>query len=178
MRTQVKPEEIAKMKQELTNLEKAFDLLDVHVIVTDQHANIIYANAAAQRATGYTLDEMLGKNPGDLWGGNESDIFYQQMWKTIKEDKVPFVGRVRNKNKQGEYYFQEIHITPLLDEKDEAKYFVALEPDVTAKVINEQQLVANSQKLTDLFDLLLKSEQRIIDLNRHLTDIHHEKAVY
>lgn len=43
----------------------AFDLMQEHVVITDGHAHILYANSAAERATGFSLRQMLGKNPAD-----------------------------------------------------------------------------------------------------------------
>lgn len=170
IRTTITEKEIGEMKKELSSLEQAFDLLDVHILITDINGNILYANKAAQKMTGYSMQEMLGKNPGDLWGGHEPNSFYANMWKTIKDDKKPFVGRVRNMNKNGFEYTQELHIIPLLDDRGSAKYFVSMQPDVTMQVRNENQQVKNTQERTNLYNQLMQSERRISDLTKKLIE--------
>lgn len=113
------------------DLSFGFDNVNDHVIITDPNANIIYANKAAQRDTGFSRDEMLGKNPADLWGGQMPKDFYEKMWHTIKIEKQPFVGEVKNKRKDGAEYWQEIHISPVLWENGEIKFFIGIEPNIT-----------------------------------------------
>ncbi len=171
IRKQITGGEIEEMNKELESLERAFDVLDVHIVITDVHGNIIYANPAAQKITGYSLEEMLGRNPGDLWGGFEDNQFFAQMWKTIKEDKRVFNGRVHNKNKDGVGYVQELHITPLLGRDGEVKYFAAMEPDITLQASLENQIIENSKKFTDLKIMLTQQAQKIADLDKILKAI-------
>ncbi len=171
VRKPITPEEIAQMKKELIPLEQTFELLDVHIVITDREGNILYANKAAQRITGFSLAEMLGKNPGDLWGGHEKDALYAQMWKTIKEDKKPFVCRVTNRKKAGAEFVQELHITPLLDERGEVKYFVSMEPDVTQQVVVEKHMVDISKQRSDLMVALSSSEHKISDLLKQINQM-------
>ena len=115
-------------KGNLESLTKGFDYVQDHVIVTDPRANILYANKAVKKVTGFSPEEIIGKNPGDLWGGNMPEEFYQKMWHTIKVNKKPFVGKVKNKTKDGAWYWQELRISPILDENGEVKYFIGIEP--------------------------------------------------
>src|SRR3989344_6133000 len=105
-----------RLLTELTPLENGFDLLNDHVVITDENANIIYANRAVEKNTGFPLNEIIGKNPADLWGGNMTKDFYERMWYTIKTEKKPFVAEVQNKRKDSTLYWQELHISPVLDE--------------------------------------------------------------
>jgi len=104
-----------------------FDQLSEHVVITDSDAIILYANTAASKTTKFSLQEIMGKNPSDLWGGHMPQEFYTHMWKTIKEQKYPFVGQVKNLRRDGAEQWQEMYITPLLDEKGKAQYFVSIE---------------------------------------------------
>jgi PAS domain S-box-containing protein len=160
VRSVISPEELNKMSRELSLMGKTFDVLDVHIIITDNMGNIVYANKAAADKTGYTIEEMLGKNPGDLWGGQESEEFYKKMWHTIKDEKKLFVGTVTNKNKDGSTFQQELHINPLVDEKGEVKYFVSMEPDVTLQSSYEQQLIEKSRQVSELINMLEQNHIR------------------
>ena len=99
MRTPISVEELTKRFKELLPLKEGFDLLNEHVVIADENANILYANRAVEKNTGFPLNEVIGKNPADLWGGNMPKEFYEKMWHTIKEEKKPFVGEVQNKRK-------------------------------------------------------------------------------
>lgn len=122
----------------LEKLEAAFELVSDHVVVTDKDANILYANKAVEKATGFPLEEIIGKNPADLWGGNMPQEFYEKMWKTIKVEKKPFVGEVQNKRKDGTLYWQEIHISPVLDYQEEIRFFIGIEPNITDRKEKEK----------------------------------------
>ena len=115
-----------------------FDLLSDQVVITDSEGRIVYANLAAVHNTGFTLTEMLSKKPGDLWGGHMDKEFYVQMWQIIKEDKKIFVGEVKNVDKFGREYWQELRITPIFDAKNKIIFFIAIEPVITSRKISEK----------------------------------------
>lgn len=118
----------------IEEVKKGFDLLADHVVITDARGKILYLNPAAEKKTGFSATEALGKKPGELWGGGMPADFYKKMFHTISVDKQPFVGEVQNKRKDGKIYWQELHISPVLDETGGAKYFIAIEPDITEKI--------------------------------------------
>lgn len=75
LRTYPAHAEFEALRKNIGPLKDAFDLLDDHVVITDPNGAILYANKAVERNTGYILEEILGKNPGDLWGGACRGIF-------------------------------------------------------------------------------------------------------
>lgn len=117
--------------RKISPLKKAFDLLKDHTIITDSDGRILYANEAAERHTGYSAEEMIGRTPGELWGGHDEKDFYAGMWRTIKVEKKPFVGEMHNKRKDGSWYWQELHISPILDRAGDVKFFIGIEPNIT-----------------------------------------------
>ena len=124
--------------KEVEKLKTAFDLLSDHVVITDENANILYANKGVERATGFSIAEAIGKNPADLWGGRMPKEFYEKMWQVIKIDKKAFVGEVKNVRKDGTEYWQEVHISPILDAQGEVKFFIGIEPDITTRKEREK----------------------------------------
>lgn len=134
MRTPISSEftikELKKYPQILA-LKNAFDLLNDHVIITDKNANVLYANKAAEHQTGYGQSEIFGKNPADLWGGHMPKEQYQEMWNTIKNEKKAYVGEVKNVRKDGTEYWQELHISPVLDDGGEVQFFIGIEPNIS-----------------------------------------------
>jgi signal transduction histidine kinase len=74
---------------------------------------------------------MVRKTPGDLWGGLMPKEFYDAMWETITMGQC-FVGDIQNRRKNGERYWQEVHIIPVLSEDGPPKYFIGIELGVAA----------------------------------------------
>lgn len=131
MRVPISQEKINEYLKEIQSLKSGFDLLSNHLVITDENANIVYANKAVEKNTGFSLEEIIGKNPADLWGGKMPKKFYEEMWHRIKIEKQPFTGEIQNVRKDGTTYWQELLITPLLDEKNEVKFFIGIEPNIT-----------------------------------------------
>ena len=123
--------QVKKRIAEIAPLKAGFDLLQDHVVITDDNGIILYANKAVEENTGFSAQEVIGKNPGELWGGKMPKEFYERMWHTIKEEKQPFVGEVRNIGKDGKVYWQSLHISPVLDEQGEIKFFIGIEPTIS-----------------------------------------------
>jgi len=140
MRTLISQEEIARRLEEVSKLglKKGFDLSPAHTIITDENGNILYANKAVEAHTSFSPEEIIGKNPGDFWGGNMPRSFYENMWHTIKIEKKPFAGEVQNKKKDGTLYWQELLITPILDEQGEIRFFIGIEPMISEKKKQDQ----------------------------------------
>ena len=138
MRVNLSEERLRNYLEVVRELGVAFDLLDDHVVITDPDGNIIYMNEAAERNTGFFREEAFGKNPADLWGGNMSQEFYERMLQRIKVEKLPFVGEARNRKKDGTEYWQELHISPVLWENGDIKFFIGVEPNITKKKEKEK----------------------------------------
>lgn len=133
MRTPLTNEELLRHLKNVELIKIGFDLLSDHVVITDENANILYANKAVEQNTGFSVEECMGKNPADLWGGKMPEEFYSKMWHTIKEEKKPFVGEIKNIRKDGTEYWQELHISPVLDHNGHIEFFIGIEPDITER---------------------------------------------
>lgn len=138
MRTLQHQSKLSQLLADIKPLKKGFDLIDDHVVITDEHATILFANKAFERNTGFAIDEVIGKNPGDLWGGNMPKAFYERMWHRIKIEKRPFAEEVKNVRKNGVEYWQELHISPVLDERGAVKFFIGIEPNITDRHKKEE----------------------------------------
>lgn len=128
--TKFKIHELQKREQELTRFKKAVDYSFNHIIITDIDGVILFANKAAEKMTGYTFAEMKQNTPR-LWGRQMPKVFYDKMWETIKIEKKPFHGEVKNKRKNGELYTALASISPILDDFNEIIGFLGIEEDIT-----------------------------------------------
>src|SRR3989344_7553582 len=103
----------------LAELQKAdkfkggFGNLPDPMIITNEEGIILYANEAMIGRTGFPRHEIIGKTPGELWGNQRDESFYQYMWETIKVDKKPFTSDMTNRRKDGTYYSCELKIYPV-----------------------------------------------------------------
>lgn len=102
----------------------------VHIVITDVNGRILYANKAATEITGYSAEEMLGNTPR-IWGGLMNPAFYKDMWHTVKFDRKPFIGKVKNRKKSGEYYIAELSIAPIISKSKKLLGFSVSEKDIT-----------------------------------------------
>lgn len=171
MRTTLTRKQIGDLKEEIDPLTAGFDLLADHVVITDADAHIIYGNKAAEKHTGYSIDEMIGQNPGDLWGGQMPKESYVKMWEYIKRLKIPFVGEVENRKKDGYQYWQELRIYPLLGDNGEARFFIGIEPDITVKKAFQMHQDQYVEELERLNKFMEKREMKVEDLTRELVSL-------
>jgi PAS domain S-box-containing protein len=161
-------EKLAALQKEIEPLTAAFDLLTEHIQITDENANIIYANKAAEEQTGFSITEMIGTTSGDLWGGLMPKEFYAQMWKTIKIDKKPFVGEVKNKRKDGTEYWQEVRISPVLDENGDIKIFIGIEPNITLRKKVEAESKEKYETVEKMNKFMVGRELKMIELKAEI----------
>lgn len=119
----------------LAKFKHTIDQVAGDLLVTDKAGRIIYANRAMERRTGYMIDEMIGRSPGKLWGGNMPDNFYAKLWSNIKEKKRPFHAIVKNKHKTKYLYDQNLLITPVLDKRQDINYFLAVYPNKSGSLL-------------------------------------------
>jgi diguanylate cyclase (GGDEF)-like protein/PAS domain S-box-containing protein len=121
------------------------------VLVTDLAGRIAYANPAFERMTGYALDELVGRTPALLKSGVHEADFYRALWSALlagREFRAVFANRRRN----GEPYFEDKIIRPLLDERGAATHFVSYGRDATERAREFERLThaATHDSLTDL----------------------------
>lgn len=120
-----------QMTGELEKFKLAVEGASDHIVITDPTGTILYANPAASRITGFENKEIVGKKPGDLWGGLMSEQFYKTMWDTLRQKKKAFTAEFKNKRKSGEFYYAKSTFTPILSKDGDVEFFVGVERDIT-----------------------------------------------
>ncbi len=116
--------------------------------ITSTDGKMIYINKAFQQASGYSREELIGKNPNVFSSGKHSKRFWNKMWTTIKSGKV-WVGEVENKRKNGEPFYAQLLISPIIDETGTLTSFFGIHRDLGEKKILEKQLV-HTQKMESI----------------------------
>jgi PAS domain S-box-containing protein len=126
-------------EQRVRQLSQAVEQSPSCVVITDKAGNIEYVNQRFSELTGYSSGEVLGKNPRILKSGEQPSSLYKDLWATILDGK-DWQGQFCNKKKNGELYWEHVHIAPIRDEKGEISHFVAVKEDITYRRQIEEQL--------------------------------------
>lgn len=121
------------------------------IFITNRQGDIHWTNKAFTVLTGYSFEEVQGKNPRVLNSGYQGKNFYHVLWTTILSGKS-WRGEVVNRHKEGHTLVVEQTITPILDDYNNIEHFVAVHEDVTARKNAEQKALylADHDSLTDL----------------------------
>jgi len=132
------------------------------IFICNENVEIIYANTAFTNMTGYSFDEIIGKNPKILSSNKHASHFYRAMWHHI-DTEGKWSGEIMNKNKQGDLYTQFLSITKMVNNGEVC--YVAFILDITEKKEAERKIYfhANHDQLTGLTNRFYFKE-RICDL--------------
>lgn len=132
-------------QDELQKLAAAVNQADESIIITDRKGIIEYVNPCFENMTGYTRNEVIGKNTSILKSGKHSDRFYEELWSTLHSGKT-WRGRFTNRKKDGTLFDENAVISPVTNEDGKILHFVAVKRDITQEVALESQL-RESQKM-------------------------------
>jgi len=139
-----------KRSDEITlKLQKGIERNPIGVVITDYDGNIEYVNPQFSITTGYTSDEVIGKNPNILKSGEHNNEFYTTLWDTIKSGK-DWHGEFHNKKKSGELYWENAVISPIVNEDGKITHFIAIEEDITEKKKMIEELVYAKEKAEEM----------------------------
>jgi PAS domain S-box-containing protein/putative nucleotidyltransferase with HDIG domain len=119
------------------------------IVITDHDGNIDWVNPAYCSITGYSFEEVIGKNPHVSKSGLHDREFYKNMWETILRGQV-WRGEMINKRKDGAIYTVDATITPILDANNQPTHFIGITQDVTERKQNEQHIDRQLKKLNAL----------------------------
>ncbi|MFA6920326.1 MAG: diguanylate cyclase [Gallionella sp.] len=121
------------------------------MMISDADNRIINVNPAFTQITGYTQDEVLGKNPSVLGSGRQDRAFYRDMWHSLQ--KIGYwQGEVWNRRKGGELYAEWLTINVLFHEDGTIARHLAFFSDITEKKRSDELIWnhANFDSLTAL----------------------------
>lgn len=121
------------------------------IFITDRDGNIQRVNRSFTRLTGYTAEEVLGKNPRILKSGRHGTEFYAALWQSLQKEHR-WTGEIWNRHKSGEIHPQWQSIATVTDEQGEITHFVATFFDLSEQKAAEESIhrLAYYDPLTDL----------------------------
>jgi len=132
-------------EKQIKLLSRSIEQSPVIVVITDSEGNVEYVNPKFTKITGYTLDEMKGCNLRILKSGRHPRVFYKNMWNTLLAGQ-DWQGEIQNKKKNGELYWENSLISPIVDTKGNISHFVAVKEDITESKKNFEELIQAKEK--------------------------------
>lgn len=156
-------EDISKRKQSEAKLQLAasvFSHAREGIMITDASSTIIEVNDTFSLITGYSREEVLGKNPRIFQSGRHSAEFYKVMWQELMENNH-WTGEIWNRRKNGEVYAEILTISAVRDTTGRTQHYVALFTDITPMKEYAQQLehIAHYDALTTLPNRVLLADR-------------------
>lgn len=149
---------MAEREQELAQHLRAFN---EHAIVSaaDTDGNIVYANDKFCEISQYAREEIIGQNHRLINSGFHPPEFFNALWKTISQGKI-WHGNIRNRRKDGSYYWVASTIVPFFDKHGRPERFFSIRTDITHALAIDAAL----QKSEERFRLLAENALDVISL--------------
>ncbi|TON70167.1 sensor domain-containing protein [Vibrio parahaemolyticus] len=172
------------VETQLSLASKIFNNSQEGMVITDSNANIIDVNNAFSQITGFSAEEVIGKNPNILRSGHHDDAFYQQLWQQL-ETKGQWKGEFINRKRDGSIYPQLATISAVMDDKNHLINYICVFEDISVRKAHEEKLqrmafydpLTNLPNRTHLISLLeqhIEMEQPFATL---FLDIDHFKHI-
>jgi diguanylate cyclase (GGDEF)-like protein/PAS domain S-box-containing protein len=134
-------EDINERKEAEEALRVAAVAFETHdaILITDACSNIVRVNRAFTDITGYSLADVLGKNPRIMNSGRQDKSFYVEMWQQLLHSGV-WAGEIWDKRKNGQVYPKWMTITSVKDAQQEVTHYVGIFSDITERKRVEEEI--------------------------------------
>lgn len=151
---------------------KIFENVNEGIMITDKNKKIISVNPAFEFVTGYSVEEVVGKNPSILQSGIHDLSFYLTMWETLYNNGV-WQGEIWNRRKTGDVYPEWLTIMAVKDPAGEITNYCGIFTDLSERKIVEDELQkrALTDSLTDVCNRFayLERMNALLESSTHLS---------
>lgn len=126
-------------EENLRKLSTVVEQSPASIVITDLDATIQYVNPRFTDVTGYQRDEAIGQNPRILKSGLTSAETYRDMWHSLTSGRS-WHGELLNKRKNGELYWEEVHLAPVKNAVGVATHYVGVKVEITQRKRAEEAI--------------------------------------
>ncbi len=153
----------SELRKNLKLFSAAIAQNPLSIIITDTRGVIQYTNEAFTTISGYSQQEVLGRNMNTLKSGKHSKSFYKDLWETITSGKT-WSGEIVNKKKNGELFFEQATISPISGNNTKISHFIGIKQDITEQKKKQAELALSEMRFHDMANLL---PQTVFEMNLH-----------
>jgi PAS domain S-box-containing protein len=152
----IRPLALQIVQEQMTSNRELLEALENHVLVSiaDVQGRIVYANDMFCKVSGYSRNELVGQDHRIVNSGHHDKDYIRNVWNTIAGGQV-WRGEFCNRRKDGELYWVDSTIAPLLDKTGKPKQYISIRRDTTARKANELKLIALKRALDASSEMIL-----------------------
>ena len=144
-------EERKQAEEEILKLSKAVEQNPASIVITNTDGDIEYVNPKFCDLTGYSKEEVIGKNPRILKSATTPFQVFIELWDTILSGNE-WQGELQNTKKNGDLYWESALISPIINEHQQITHFIAIKEDITARKKAEEERIRQTGLITSLLD--------------------------
>ncbi len=119
-------------EEQLRLAAKVFESTSEAILISDINNNIVAVNEAFVQMTGFTLQEIRGRNPRIFSSGQHDEAFYREMWKSINECGF-WQGEIADKTKSGKLFYKHMSINVVKDEQGIVTHYISISTDISER---------------------------------------------
>jgi len=134
-------------EEELRKLNRAMEQSPSIVLITDKQGLIEYVNPKFTAVTGYSLEEVVGRNPSLLKSGETSQEEYGDLWSSLYQGEE-WRGEFHNRKKSGELYWESATLSAIRNAQGETTHFLAVKEDITEHKRLEREVEERNRELS------------------------------
>lgn len=166
---------LRQQRDSINQLSQAVSQSPVSMFISDYEGRIEYVNSAFEKMSGYSADEVIGKNPRLLDPSKLPEKTASALWNKLEQGD-DWYGEINSRHKEGGSYWVRAHISPVTNEDGVTTHLLAIEEDITEEKNRENRIKhqANYDSLTELPNRFLAMDRMSQAIN---TAIRHEQSV-